>query len=68
MQQGEFSKGEHPKREIPFSIDVKGGEIETLIRSIMSDNWLRLMDSWSGMLVFIDVNPWRVILYIYVNP
>jgi hypothetical protein len=31
--QGEFSKGEQPQREIPFSIDVKGGEIETLMRS-----------------------------------
>jgi hypothetical protein len=29
---------------------------------------LRLMDNWYGLLVFIDVNHWRVILYIDVNP
>ena len=63
----------------------KGGEIETLIRSIsmnvimtkcchqcqrgrLSDSWLRLMDSWYGLLVVIDVNHWRVILYIDFNP
>jgi hypothetical protein len=27
------SNGGHPQRDIPFSIDVKGGEIETLMRS-----------------------------------
>jgi hypothetical protein len=26
-------RGSKPQREIPFSIDVKGGEIETLMRS-----------------------------------
>jgi hypothetical protein len=79
-----FSQGEHPQREIPFSIDVKGGEIETLMRSIsmnfimtkcfhqcwcfhqcqrgiLSDIWLRLMDNWYVLLVFIDFNHWRVI-------
>jgi hypothetical protein len=30
--QGQFSQGEKPQRDIPFSIDVKGGEIETLMR------------------------------------
>jgi hypothetical protein len=34
----------------------------------MLDSWLRLMDSWYGLLVVIDVNYWRVILYIDVNP
>jgi hypothetical protein len=83
--QGEFSQGEQPQREIPFSIDVKGGEIETFMKSIsmnvittkcchqcqrgrLSDSWLRLMDSWYGLLVVIDVNHWRVMLYIDVNP
>jgi hypothetical protein len=28
----------------------------------------RLLESWFGQLVFIDVNPWRVILEIDVNP
>jgi hypothetical protein len=37
-------------------------------RGRLSDNWLRLMDSWYGLLVFIDFNDWRVILYIDVNP
>jgi hypothetical protein len=32
------------------------------------DSWLRLMDSWYVLLVVIDVNHWRVILYIDVNP
>jgi hypothetical protein len=32
------------------------------VQSGLSDNWLRLMDSWYGLLVFIDVNHWRVIL------
>jgi hypothetical protein len=27
-----------------------------------------LLDGWFGQLVFIDVNPWRVILEIDVNP
>jgi hypothetical protein len=26
------------------------------------DNWLKLMDSWYGLLVVIDANYWRVIL------
>jgi hypothetical protein len=83
--EGEFSQREDPQREIPFSIDVKKGEIERLMRSIsmnvimtkyfhqcwrchqcqrgrLSDNWLRLMDSWYRLLVVIDVNHWRVIL------
>jgi hypothetical protein len=34
----------------------------------LSDSWLRFMDSWYGLLVVIDVNHWRVILYIDVNP
>jgi hypothetical protein len=37
-------------------------------RGILSDNWLKLMDSWYGLLVFIDLSYWRVILYIDVNP
>jgi hypothetical protein len=36
--------------------------------AILSDNWLRLMDSLYGLLVVIDVKDWRVILYIDVNP
>jgi hypothetical protein len=28
-----YPQGEKPQEEIPFSIDVKGGEIETLMRS-----------------------------------
>jgi hypothetical protein len=54
--QGEFSQGEHPQREIPFAIDVKGGEIETLMRSISMNfimtkcchKWKRgrLSDNW----------------------
>jgi hypothetical protein len=77
-------------REIPFSIDVKGGEIETLMRSddhrgsmsmsvsmskCFHQCWCfhqcqrgRLLDNWFGQLVVIDVNPWRVILEIDVNP
>jgi hypothetical protein len=31
-------------------------------RKMMSDSWLRLMDSWYVFLVFIDVNHWRLIL------
>jgi hypothetical protein len=27
-----------------------------------------VLESWFGQLVGIDVNPWRVILEIYVNP
>jgi hypothetical protein len=34
----------------------------------MSNNWLRLMDNWYGLLVVIYVKHWRVILYIDVNP
>jgi hypothetical protein len=36
--------------------------------SHLSNSWLSLMDSWYGLLVVIDVNHWRVILYIDVNP
>jgi hypothetical protein len=28
----------------------------------LSESWLRLMDSWYGLLVDIDVKHWRVIL------
>jgi hypothetical protein len=34
----------------------------------LSYNWFRLMESWFGLLVVIDLNPWRVILLIDVNP
>jgi hypothetical protein len=37
-------------------------------RGILSENWLRLMDNWYVLLVVIDANHWRVILYIDVNP
>jgi hypothetical protein len=33
-----------------------------LQRGGLSDSWLRFMDSWYGLLVFTDVNHWRVIL------
>jgi RNA polymerase subunit RPABC4/transcription elongation factor Spt4 len=36
-------------------------------RGRFSDSWLRLMDNWYGLLVVIDFNRWRVILYIDVN-
>jgi hypothetical protein len=85
----QFREGEQSQREIHFSIDFKGGEIETLMRSddhtgrmIMSvvmskcfhQCWCfhqcqrgRFLESWFRQLVVIDVNPWRLILYIYVN-
>jgi hypothetical protein len=32
QHKGELSQGEKPQRHIPFTIDFKGGDIETLMR------------------------------------
>jgi hypothetical protein len=55
--------GEPRCKKVSAPILVKCNHTQIINKiTLLSDNWLRLMDSWYGLLVFIDVNYWRVIL------